>query len=321
MDELWHSSISDELERTESVMTDTVWSENQELTEICNYVLRTNGKRIRPSLCILAYHSCGGRDPKRAIDVAAAIEIIHNATLIHDDINDQGEMRRGAQAAYRKYSISKSIIAGDFLFAVGFKLIGSVSAEVVNYIVEASTAMSAGEFDQKEFEHNVSVTEEDYMNIIQGKTARLIECSAKSGAFLADADFEMIEDIGSFAYKVGIAFQIADDVLDVSGDEDITGKRIGSDIMEGKPTLPTIYAMQDPVHGNKIREYFRKKELDWSEVAEAIELVKKTDALARCTDKAKDIVEKAICFLDNVEDSVYKRAMVGLARYIVDRDR
>jgi len=321
MDMPWYSSISEELEKVERLMMNTVGSSNPELTEICKYVLGSKGKRIRPSFCILSHCACGGKDMKKAIDVAAAIEMIHNATLIHDDINDRGELRRGAQAAYKKYSIGKSVVAGDFMFALGYRLIGAASLEVVDYIVEASVAMGAGEFDQKKFEHNTKVDEENYMRIIEEKTARLIESGAKIGAFLADADGEIILNIGDFAFKTGTAFQIVDDVLDVIGDERTTGKRIGSDIMEGKPTLPTIYAMQDPIYGDAIKEVFKKKELEWSEVTEAIALIKKTDAVPRCLEKAKKIAESSSALLDVLDDSVCKSSLLGLSSYIVNRNR
>jgi octaprenyl-diphosphate synthase len=321
MDDPWYSSITGELEKVEELMMDTVRSENTELTEICNYVLQSNGKRIRPAMCLLAFHACGGGNTRKVIDVATAIEIIHNATLVHDDINDQGDLRRGAQAAYKKYSIGKSIVAGDFMFALGFRLIGTASHEVIDYIVEASSAMSAGEFDQKDFEHNADVTERDYMSIIEGKTARLIECGAKIGSFLAGASHETVDMVGEFAYRIGIAFQIVDDMLDVIGDEKSTGKRIGSDIMEGKPTLPIIYAMQDQTYGSTVRKLFKKADLSWSEVSEAIELIKKTDAIQRCSEKAKKIVGDSEPFIGSLEDSVFKRSLIALSNYIVDRNR
>jgi octaprenyl-diphosphate synthase len=321
MDEPWHSSISGDLEKVEKLMASSVRSKNPELTEICDYVLRSNGKRIRPSMCLLSYRACGGKDIRKAVKVATAIEIVHNATLIHDDINDHGELRRGAQAAYKKYSIGKSIVAGDFLFATGYRLIGSASPEVVDYIVNASAAMAAGEFDQKEYEHNIRVTEKDYMKIIEGKTARLIESGAKIGAFLSGAGSETIQKVGEFALQTGLAFQIVDDILDVTGYEGTIGKKTGSDIMEGKPTLPTIFAMQDPVHGGTIKELFSKKELSWQEVGEALELIKKTDAIQRCSEKAKRIAEGSQSFLDILDDSVYKGSMIGLSNYFVHRNR
>jgi octaprenyl-diphosphate synthase len=321
MDEPWYSSISDDLEKVERLMRDTVRSENPELTEICNYVLRSNGKRIRPSMCLLSYYACGGKDPAKAIDVATAMEIIHNATLVHDDINDRGDLRRGAQAAYKKYSIGKSIVAGDYMFALGYSLVGSTTHDVVEFIVEASGGMSAGEFIQKDLEHNVAATEEDYMRIIKGKTAGLIACGAKIGSSIAGADRKIVQKMGEFAFQTGMAFQIVDDMLDVIGDEKATGKNIGSDVMEGKPTLPIIFAMQDPVHGAKIKELFRKKSLEWSEVSEAIELIKKTEAIKRCSEKAKSIAKNSMHLLDAVEDSVYKRSLIGLSDYIVNRNR
>jgi octaprenyl-diphosphate synthase len=321
MAEPWYSSVSVDLDKVEKVMRDTVSSDSAELTEVCTYVLGSNGKRIRPAMCLLAYHACGGKDPAKAIDVGAALELIHNATLVHDDINDQGELRRGAKAAYKRYSIGKSIVAGDFLFALGFKLIGGASHTIVEYLVEASSAMGAGEFDQKDFEHNPEVAESDYMRIIEEKTARLIECAAKSGAYLAGADVKTIETVGLFAYKTGMAFQIIDDTLDVIGDKAATGKDIGSDILEGKPTLPIIYAIQDKVHGEKIRNIFESPCLEWEDVSEAIDLIEKTDAIPRCLEKAKLIVKDALFLLDDLVDSVYKKGLSDLAEYIVSRDR
>ena len=323
MDVQWYSSVHDDLDAVERIMLNTVRSENPKLNEICNYVLNSNGKRVRPAMCILSYKACGGSqgNVRKTVDIGAAIEIIHNATLVHDDINDQGDLRRGAKVAYKKYSISRSIVAGDYLFALGFRLMGTSSSEIVNYLVDASSAMSAGEFDQKDFEHNYSVTEIDYMRIIEGKTAKLIECAAKSGAFLAGADVRTIDEVGSFAHKTGLAFQIIDDTLDIVGDEKSTGKNIGSDIMEGKPTLPTIYAMQDPKYGNRVREIFEMETPDWSDISEAIDLIKKTDAVSRCVDKARGIVEGAFGHLDVLEESKYKTSLKDLAKFIVNRDR
>ena len=321
MDEPWYSSVSVELERVEKTMMDAVRSKNRELTEICRYVLNSNGKRVRPAMCLLSFYACGGANPRKAIDAAAALEIIHNATLVHDDINDRGEMRRGAAAAYKEFSIGKSIVAGDFMFALGYKLIGTSSPGIVELVVDTSGAMAAGEFVQKEFERDIETTEEDYIRIIEGKTAKLIECSAKMGCTFAGAEANVIANVGEFALRTGMAFQIVDDVLDINGNEKATGKRIGSDIMEGKPTLPSIYAMQDPVHGKEIRRFFTKQDLEWSEVDKAIALIKKTDAIPRCLEKARIIAEGSRCLLDCLDESEYKDSMLNLSKYIVDRNR
>lgn len=321
MSDLWHDCISEELEEVEELMAKVLKSDKSELTEMCKYVITAGGKRIRPAVCILSYYACGGKNPKRAIDIGSAYEIIHNATLVHDDINDQGELRRGRKSLYREYTISKSIVAGDFMFAMGFNLIGGTSPEMIAYIVEASSAMGAGEFTQKEFERKSNVTEEDYIEIISGKTAMIMSASAKSGAFLADADIEVLDALGDYAFALGKAFQIIDDTLDVIGDSENTGKLVGIDLIEGKPTLPIIYAMQDPEYGPEIVEAFEADDPDIATVKKVIGLIKQTDSIERCRQKAKDIIAEAQGNLDIVEESIYKRAILSLGDYVVNRDR
>lgn len=321
MAELWHSCIGAELDRVEDLMVKLVHSENPELTEMCNYVLRSQGKRVRPAVCVLSFFACGGKDPTKAVEVGTALEIIHNATLIHDDINDHGDLRRGAKALYREYTLSKSIVAGDYLFAQGFRLMGGCSHEIVNFVVDASSLMGAGEFNQKDFEHKDSVGEAEYIKIIEGKTASFMVCAAKSGAFLSSGTMEHVDALGRFAENMGLAFQIMDDILDVVGDENVTGKNVGNDIMEGKPTLPTIYAMEDPVYGKRIREIFGKEDITKEEALEAVSLISKTESVGRCHDKAEAYIEKAISALSEISDSKYKEALSDLARYIVRRDR
>jgi octaprenyl-diphosphate synthase len=321
MSNLWHDCISNELDEVERIMKEVLSSENPELTEMCNYVIEAGGKRIRPAVCILAYYASGGKDPKRAIEIGAAYEVVHNATLIHDDINDQGELRRGRKALYKEYSISKSIIAGDFMFAMGFRLIGATAPDIVDFVVNASAAMSSGEFIQKKFENKSTVTEEDYFEIIEGKTASLISSSAKSGSFLAGADHDIIDAFGEYAMALGKAFQIIDDTLDIIGDTDTTGKMVGVDLIEGKPTLPIIYAMQDPEHGQKIKDVFEKEEVSMKSVDKIIQLIKETDSIKRCRYKAMEIFTEARGYLEVIEDSDYKKALLSLGDYIVTRNR
>ncbi len=321
MSEAWDIRIQDDLEEVERVMMGTINSGNPELTEMCNYVLRNHGKRIRPAMCILSYCACGGEDVSKPVKVGAALEIIHNATLVHDDINDEAELRRGKKPLYKEYSLSKSIVTGDFLLAVGFQLIGSSSRSIVDYIVDAATSMGVGEFNQQDFEHKCSVTESDYIRIINGKTAKFMECSAKCGAYLAGASLDHIEVMGNFAVKLGMAFQIIDDVLDVIGDKNATGKPTGNDIFEGKPTLPTIYGMQDPIHGSEIMGVFNNEKPTPDEVSRAIELIKSTDSIERCRNLAESIVDEAVELLYSIPDSDYKKSLIMLAEYIVSRDR
>ncbi len=321
MTEPWHSCISGELEKVENLMLRDLESENPELTEMCQYVISSGGKRLRPALCIMSYGAVGGKDMMKPVKVGAAFEIIHSATLVHDDINDQGEIRRGRKTLHKEYTVSKAIIAGDYMFAMGFRLLAAEAPQIVDYIVDASASMGAGEFVQKDFEHASSVTEDDYIEIITGKTAKLFEASSKSGAAVANADGAMLEALGNFSHYIGLAFQIVDDTLDVTGDPHNTGKAVGTDLIEGKPTLPVIYAMQDPDKGPRLIELFEKADVTTDDVAEALELIRSTDSVDRCLSKAREYVDEAVGYMDSVPDSIYKDALLDLASYIVRRDR
>ncbi len=321
MDEPWHSCIDDELASCEKLMEESLVFENAELTEMCRYVVLSGGKRLRPSFCILSYFACGGKDSKIPVSIGSAFEIVHSATLIHDDINDQGEMRRGRKTLHKEYTLTKAIVAGDCMFTVGFRLLASVKSKIVDYIVEASGAMGAGEFVQKDYEHASNVTEDDYMEIISGKTAKLFEACAKSGAYMGGGKEEQIEALGQFAYNVGLAFQIVDDTLDVVGDPHSMGKAVGTDLLEGKPTLPVIYAMQDKTYGDEIRSLFEEADITHDHVVRALKLIAKTDSVSRCLDKARFIVSEALRMLDSIPDSIYKNSLLNLASFVVDRDR
>ncbi len=318
----WYSIIEKDLESAEAVMHNVVRSRNADLNEMCEYVIGSPGKRIRPSVCLLSYYAAGGRDnPAKAIDVGAALELIHTASLIHDDINDEGEIRRGKKTLHKEYSISRSIITGDFIFAMGFRLLRDVSGTIVDFVVEASSAMSAGEFVQQDFEHNVSVDVDNYLNIIDGKTAKFIECAAKSGAYLAGANLDVIDAIGNYAEIMGKAFQIIDDTLDIIGDSKSTGKGIGNDILEGKPTLPVIFAMDDPEHGEEIKAIFEKEVCSSEDVERFLELMSKTNSVDRCRQMARDLMNEADKNLEILPESEYKTALKDLAEYVLCRSK
>lgn len=321
MSEAWHTCISGELEEVEGLMMRDLESESPELTEMCQYVISSGGKRLRPALCLMSYGAVGGKDMDTPIKVGAAFEIIHSATLIHDDINDQGEIRRGRKTLHKQYTVSKAIIAGDYMFAMGFRLLAAEAPQIVDYIVEASASMGAGEFVQKDFEHASSVREENYIEIITGKTAKLFEASAKSGVAVANSDSAMLDAIGNYAFNLGLAFQIVDDTLDVTGDPHNTGKAVGTDLLEGKPTLPVIYAMEDPVNGPRLIELFEKVDVTVEDVQEALGLIRGTDAVDRCLARAAEYAATARDMLAPVPDSVYKESLLSLADYVVSRDR
>ncbi|MDR0335251.1 MAG: polyprenyl synthetase family protein [Methanomassiliicoccaceae archaeon] len=321
MGKQWYSSISDDLAEVDRIIRDTLRSDRKDLQDICDYVTSSGGKKVRPAMCILAHHACGGTRNDDVLKIAAAFEMIHDATLIHDDINDKSEIRRGRTTVHEKYTVTKAVILGDLMFAMGFKLMGSADTKIIDTVARTSTAMAESEFIQKEFEHTPIVTEDDYLKIIRGKTAMPIFACARAGAYIAGADEDTINEISWFALDVGLAFQIVDDVLDIIGDHRVTGKEVGMDIAEGKPTLPIIYAMEDPVSGSKIKRVFKKRNASAADLEKALELIRGTDAVERCLAKAKEIVENAVSHLPTIKESEYKDSLIGLARYIVCRDR
>jgi len=317
----WNDSISGEMKEVESTLTAVIDSGSEELNEMCMHVVTARGKMIRPAICILSYYVAGGKNPQRAIETGSAFEIIHSATLIHDDINDESEIRRGRKALHKEYTVTKAILVGDYLLVKGYYLLGSLSEEVIKIISETATGMSVSELMQKSFEHKINVSEEDYYRIIKGKTAMLIAASAKTGANLAGASFPTTRAIGEYAINLGMAFQIVDDLLDVIGSEKQTGKAIGCDLLESKPTLPTIFAMSDPKYGKRMKELFMKESVTMKDVEEGLEIIKKTDAIEKCRDRAKHFIDLAKSSLNCITDSVYKQSMLMLADYVISRDR
>ena len=274
---------------------------------------------MRPAVAILIFKATGGDDPQKVIKVATAFELIHSATLIHDDINDNGEMRRGRQAAYKKYGTQKALIAGDFLFVKSFALGGSFDEKVISVVADACQGIAESEILQSDYEHDQQTSIDTYISIIEGKTARPFEAGARVGSYLADASPAVMEAMGSYGMNIGIAFQIVDDILDIIGEEKTLGKPHGIDIVDGKPTLPLIIAMQDKVHGERIKEIFRKDKKDQAEVSEAIALVKKTNALDSSSDLAEEYANKALLDLEVLKPSEYKEALKALTKAILER--
>ena len=278
----------------------------------------SGGKRVRPVLALLGAEAVGGH-AEDALSCAVAVEFFQSAALIHDDINDNGEVRRGRKALHKEYTLTKAVVAGDFMLVKGYRALGLMPHEIMDIISDTASRMCASEFLQKDFERKAEVTEEDYFEIIDGKTAMLIRASALSGAYLATQDMELIEAVGRYAESVGMAFQIVDDVLDVTGCTGVTGKKVGIDIMEGKPTLPVIYAMRDPVVGKEVEAVLTGEGISEEDVSRALDLIKRTDALDRCMDEARARADEAIEALSVLPPSEYRDSLEGLARYVVSR--
>ena len=219
--------------------------------ELAREILLAGGKRIRPILALLAYDLAGGQNREEVLDFAVATEFIHTATLIHDDIYDGAKLRRGVQTLHEKHGLNCAIIGGDFLFVMGCGLGGRYEERIVRIMAESCAGIAAGELKQIQHISDLSTTPEDYYEIVRGKTAGPFAAGAECAAIIAGATEEEASHLHEFGMELGIAFQLVDDILDLTGDERM-GKPRGTDIHEGKMTLPIIHALT-LLHGESRR--------------------------------------------------------------------
>ncbi|MCG7844397.1 MAG: polyprenyl synthetase family protein [Methanomassiliicoccales archaeon] len=318
MPQSWDSSIKDELFKVDQEILRSIHSEQPVLTEICDYVISSGGKRMRPGVTLLSYLANGGKEVNEAIKIAAAFEMIHSATLIHDDINDRSEMRRGKPSAYKKFGLQQALVSGDFLFVKAFAIGGFFNEEIVNLVAGACTSIAESEIVQFEKEGEVAPLDV-YLGIIEGKTAKPIMAGARIGAYLANAEPNNIHFMGDYGLNIGMAFQIVDDILDIVGSEKTLGKPRMVDFDEGKATLPFIYAMEDGAVGERLSHLFHKQVKKEKDVDEAVALIAKTRAIELSMIKAKEYVNKALMALDPIPDSIYKDGLRSLAETVVNR--
>jgi len=318
MPQSWDHSIKDELNQVEQVIHRSIQSEQPILTDICDYVISSGGKRIRPGVTILSYLANGGKDVSDAVKIAAAFEMIHSATLIHDDINDHSEMRRGKQSAYKRFGLQQALIGGDFLFVKAFAIGGFFNEDIVELVAFACTAIAESEIVQIEREGQIAPMDV-YLSIIEGKTAKPIMAGARIGAYLAKADPSRVHNMGEFGINIGMAFQIVDDILDIVGTEKTLGKPRMVDFDERKATLPLIYAMNDGGSGKRLSELFHLKEKRSQDVEEALKLIAKTTAIEQARVKAQEYADKALLTLDGVPESIHKEGLRKLAETVVNR--
>jgi octaprenyl-diphosphate synthase len=317
----WDAYIKEDLRSVDEEIRRSVQSRQPLLTEIAQHVIGYGGKRIRPGVALLSFHSVGGKDSEKVIKLAAAFELIHSATLVHDDINDGSILRRGRSSAFRKFGVQKALITGDFLFVQGFRLGGSLDAqEVVAIVADACVAMAESEILQNEVERVEGTDMPTYMEIIRGKTARSIEASARVGAYIGGGSGDQNDALGQYGLNIGMAFQVVDDILDLTGGQEVLGKPPGMDIQESKANLPLMIAMEDRYPCSaRVREVFRKEGKTAAEVEEVIALVKGTDALEVARSHAEKFRDAALAALKSLPPSVYRNSLVALAETVLDR--
>lgn len=306
-----------ELQLVEQRLSEVLASREPRMTEIADHLIGAGGKRVRPTVTLLAFLACGGEEIADAVDVAVALELIHSASLLHDDIIDENDVRRGRDSARRKYGIAHTLVAGDFLFSRAFQICGRFDAEQINWAAEACICLTEGEIMQDRFRRNPAVTLDDYLEIVYRKTASLFEQGARISASLAKpSPPDLVDAIADCARHVGLTFQIVDDVLDVSADEQTLGKPVGLDVREGNPSLPIVLAIRDD---EEMANLFGKSELSEGEVSAVLGRLRRSNVLEEGRRLAAEHGESAHRALERLPDSLYRQSLHALIEQLLTR--
>jgi len=286
---------------------------------IGHYIVESGGKRLRPLLVLLAANSCGYRGQQH-IPLAAVIEFIHTATLLHDDVVDNSELRRGNATANARWGNAPSVLVGDFLYSRSFQIMVEIGEmAIMEVISNATTVIAEGEVLQLLNQRNPDTTEASYMDVILGKTAMLFEAATECGAILANAAPEHREALRLYGRHLGIAFQLVDDVMDYLSSSEEMGKNVGDDLAEGKATLPLIHAMREgsPEERALVREAIRKGGLD--DLAPILDIVHRTGAIDYTKAQARAQVDSALAALADLPPSSFRDTLTDIARMAVER--
>ena len=317
----WDFGIKKELGMVDEKLREMVKSQEQVLTDASLHVIEAGGKRLRPTVTILAYKALGGRDVGKIVDIAAGFELIHSATLIHDDINDGGSTRRGRMTVYKKFGLHDAIVTGDFLFAKAFQLGGTFDKTVVDTTADACGALAEGEILQNRYRHKKDLTIDTYLQVAERKTAQPIKAGAMVGGYLAGGSSEEVVSLGKYGLDLGVAFQIVDDILDFTGDEKKTGKMVGNDLKEGNLTLPSLLAIKSSDDAKKaILAVISQEDPSVESVKECAKMVVKSGAIEKARGMGEYYGMEALGHLGCLSDTSYSKALRDVVAKVLERD-
>ncbi|HXG31005.1 MAG TPA: polyprenyl synthetase family protein [Thermodesulfobacteriota bacterium] len=315
--------IAPDLEWVERELEGNIGSLVPLVHEISKYILGSGGKRLRPSVLLLSSGACGLKNGVERIHSAVAIELIHTATLLHDDVVDDAIIRRGKKASNVIWGSKPSVLVGDFMLARALALISSCgNLEIIKTITDAASKLAEGQvFEVMVAKNMIEVSEEICFDIIENKTASLIESCGKVGAILAGANEETKETLGSYGFNLGIAFQLTDDALDYSATEKEFGKTIGQDLIEGKMTLPLIYALREASTREKAKalEILRNDDFRDEGFKFIMDIVEKYKGVQQTKRLAKGFANKAKDAISSLPENECKRSLDLLADYVAER--
>ena len=315
-----YSLIEDDMSAVDSMIQSRLQSDVVLINQLGHYIINSGGKRLRPALAILCARACGYKG-ERHHNLATIIEFIHTATLLHDDVVDNSDMRRGRETANSLWGNEASVLVGDFLYTRSFEMMVEMNSMPLMKILSHTTNVIAeGEVLQLLNCNDADTTEESYLEVIHHKTAKLFEAAGQLGAVISDSSAKLESAMSDYAMHLGSAFQLVDDLLDYSESSDVIGKNIGDDLAEGKPTLPLIYAMRqgDEQQAKVIREAIEQGQRD--KINDIITIINETGAIAYTAQAAKNEVDLAKACLSILPDSEYKQALIALADFSIERN-
>jgi octaprenyl-diphosphate synthase len=310
---------SEDMRAVDALIRRSLQSDVVLVSQVSEYIVTSGGKRLRPLIVLLAARALG-YSGHHQIHAAAIIEFIHTATLLHDDVVDSSDRRRGRDTANTVFGNQASVLVGDFLYSRAFQMMVEIGRmPVMQILADATNTIAAGEVMQLMNVHDPDVTESEYRKVIYRKTTRLFEAGAQIAAVLADRDPGDEAAMICYGQNLGTAFQLIDDALDYAASAEELGKNLGDDLAEGKPTLPLIYAMEkgSPAQKEILRSSIEQGGIDRLDDIQAI--IQSTGALAYTTDRAREAADMAVNALAGIPDSEFKQAMIAIADFAVKR--
>ncbi len=315
------NAVQDDLDRIERELAGNLNPHFDLVSQVAGHILFAGGKRLRPLLMVLCARLCGYDDP-RAARYATIFEYLHAATLLHDDLVDGADLRRGRQVAHLKWDNPTAVLTGDFLLARGLSIAADTgSCQVIETIASITENMSQGEIRQMEKKGAIELTEEQYMEVIRCKTAVLFQGATRTGALVAGADADVARRLTDFGYHLGLAFQMADDLLDYTQDEAALGKHAGADIREGKLTLPLIHALAKatPDHKEQMVDIVRRQDFSQDEFLGLVRLLEHYGGIAYTREQAARHITEAKTLLASFAPSETRQTLFDIADYALVR--
>lgn len=311
--------IQPDMQRVDHVIGERLSTDVPLVREVAQYIISAGGKRLRPALLLLVSGALGCENPDRHT-LAAVVEFIHTATLLHDDVVDESTLRRGRETANERFGNAASVLVGDFLYSRAFQMMVDVNQmRVMQVLSEATNVIAEGEVLQLMNMHDASLDEAAYLRVIRSKTAKLFEASARLAPILAGAPVEVEELCATYGQALGTAFQVIDDVLDYEGDAELLGKNLGDDLREGKVTLPVICALR---HGTEAQNALIRQAIEHGDVAhldEILNIIRQTGALDMARQSAMAEAQRAIDAAQQLPANQYREALLQLAAGLQER--